>query len=85
MQTIFQFGDNGTGALWGSIWFNNVVNNPTIQLRISKNTDGAISYSEISYTLDTDTFLGKEHTIIGICRELESTPVILIYTFTEQK
>lgn len=53
----------------------NVVNNPTIQLRISKNTDGAISYSEISYTLDTDTFLGKEHTIIGICRELESTPV----------
>lgn len=75
MQTIFQFGDNGTGALWGSICFNNIVNNPGLLLRISKNTDGAISYSEISYTLDTDTFLGKEHTIIGVCRELESTPV----------
>lgn len=36
IQTIFQFGNNGTGALWGSICFNNVINNPTIQLRISK-------------------------------------------------
>ena len=75
MQTIFQFGDNGTGALWGSICFNNVINNPNIQLRISKNTDGTVSYSEVSYSFDKDTFLGKEHTIIGICRELESTPV----------
>ena len=75
IQTIFQFGNNGTGALWGSIHFNNIVNNPSLLLRISKNTDGAIIYSEISYTLDTDTFLGKEHTIIGVCRELESTPV----------
>ena len=75
IQTIFQFGNNGTGALWGSICFNNVINNPTIQLRISKNTDGTLSYSEVSYFFDKDTFLGKEHTIIGICRELESTPV----------
>lgn len=75
IQTIFQFGNNGTGALWGSICFNNVINNPNIQLRISKNTDGTISYSEIFYTLNTGTFLGKEHTIIGVCRELESTPV----------
>ena len=75
MQTIFQFGDNGTGALWGSICFNNVINNPNIQLRISKNTDGTVSYSEVSYFFDKDTFLGKEHTIIGVCRELESTPV----------
>ena len=75
MQTIFQFGDNGTGALWGSICFSNVINNPNIQLRISKNTDGTVSYSEVSYFFDKDTFLGKEHTIVGICRELESTPV----------
>ena len=75
IQTIFQFGNNGTGALWGSICFNNVINNPTIQLRISKNTDGTSSYSEVSYPLNTNTFLGKEHTIIGVCRELESTPV----------
>jgi hypothetical protein len=75
IQTIFQFGDNGNGALWGSISFNNVINNPNIQLRISKNTDGTISYSEVSYLFDKDTFLGKEHTIIGVCRELESTPV----------
>lgn len=75
MQTIFQFGDNGTGALWGSILFNNVINNPKIGLRISKNTDGTPSYSEVSYTLNTGTFLGKEHTIIGVCRELTSTPV----------
>ena len=75
IQTIFQFGDNGNGALWGSISFNNVINNPNIQLRISKNTDGTSSYSEVTYFFDKDTFLGKEHTIIGICRELESTPV----------
>lgn len=75
IQTIFQFGNNGTGALWGSICFNNVINNPTIQLRISKNTDETISYSEVFYFFDKDTFLGKEHTIIGVCRELESTPV----------
>ena len=75
IQTIFQFGNNGTGALWGAIYFNNVINNPGIVLRISKNTDGALSYSEVSYLFDKDTFLGKEHTIIGVCRELESTPV----------
>ena len=75
IQTIFQFGNNGTGALWGAIYFNNVINNPGIVLRISKSTDGTISYSEVSYPLNTDTFLGKEHTIIGVCRELESTPV----------
>ena len=75
IQTIFQFGNNGTGALWGSICFNNVINNPSIQLRISKNTDGTISYSEVAYFFDKDTFLGKEHTIVGVCRELESTPV----------
>lgn len=75
IQTIFQFGDSGTGALWGSICFNNVKNNPNIQLRISKNTDGTSSYSEVSYFFNKDTLLGKEHTIIGICRELESTPV----------
>lgn len=75
MQTIFQFGDNGNGALWGSICFSNVINNPVINLRISKNTDGTLSYSEVSYPLNTGTFLGKEHTIIGVCRELESTPV----------
>lgn len=75
IQTIFQFGNSGTGALWGSICFNNVKNNPNIQLRISKNTDGTVSYSEVSYFFDKDTFLGKEHTIVGICRELESTPV----------
>lgn len=75
IQTIFQFGNNGTGALWGSICFNNVINNPSIQLRISKNTDGTLSYSEVFYFFDKDTFLGKEHTIIGVCRELESTPV----------
>lgn len=75
IQTIFQFGNNGTGALWGSICFNNVINNPSIQLRISKNTDGTLSYSEVTYFFDKDTFLGKEHTIVGVCRELESTPV----------
>ncbi len=75
IQTIFQFGDNGNGALWGSISFNNVINNPNIQLRISKNTDGTLSYSEVSYFFNKDTFLGKEHTIIGVFRELESTPV----------
>lgn len=75
IQTIFQFGDNGNGALWGSISFNNVINNPNIQLRISKNTDGTSSYSEVSYFFNKDTFLGKEHTIIGVYRELESTPV----------
>lgn len=75
IQTIFQFGESATGALWGSICFNNVINNPNIQLRISKNTDGTLSYSEVSYFFDKDTFLGKEHTIVGICRELESTPV----------
>lgn len=75
IQTIFQFGDNGNGALWGSISFNNVINNPSIQLKISKNTDGTLSYSEVFYLFDKDTFLGKEHTIIGVCRELESTPV----------
>lgn len=75
VQTIFQFGNNATGALWGAIYFSNVTTTPRIALRISKNTDGTLSYSEITHTLNTDTFLGKEHTIVGICRELELTPL----------
>lgn len=74
-QTIFQFGNNADGALFGSIFFSSVKNNPGIELRISRNTGGTVLYSAVSYTLNTDTFLGKEHTIIGVCRELESTPL----------
>ena len=74
-QTIFQFGNNTDGAIWGALTFNNVISNPSIQLRVSKNTDGTISYSEIYYIINTETFLGKEHTIVGVCRELESTPI----------
>lgn len=74
-QTIFQFGDSGNGALWCSICFDNIITTPRIVLRIFKNTDGTVSYSEVSYIFNKDTFLGKEHTIVGICRELESTPV----------
>ena len=74
-QTIFQFGDSGNGALWGSICFDSITTTPRIVLRIFKNTDGTVSYSEVSYSVNKDTFLGKEHTIIGVCRELESTPV----------
>lgn len=75
MQTIFQFGNNGTGALWGAIYFGNITTTPRIALRISKNTDGTLSYSETFHTLNTGTFLGKEHTVIGVCRDLESTPL----------
>ena len=74
-QTIFQFGNNADGALFGSIFFSNLRNAPGIELRISRNTSGAVAYSAVSYLFDKDTFLGKEHTIIGVCRELESTPL----------
>ena len=74
-QTIFQFGNFAEGAIVGSMGFNNLTSSPNVQLRIGKGIDGVVHYSAVSYTLNTDTFLGKEHTIIGVYRELESTPL----------
>lgn len=75
MQSIFQCGENGNGANWISLAFANILYGPGLNLRVCKNINNAISYSDINYPLDTSAFLGKEHTIIGVCRELESTPV----------
>ena len=75
-QTIFQFGENnGAGAIVGSMSFNHIQNAPDIQLRIGKNIDGIVYASERYYVLNKNAFLGKEHTIVGIYRELESTPL----------
>lgn len=74
-QTIFQFGNNADGAIVGSMGFNNIKSSPNIQLRIGKNTDGTMYASERYYVLNTNAFLGKEHAIIGVYRELESTPL----------
>lgn len=68
-QPIFQYGElgSGTGSIF-SISFVNGDDNPRLRLAITDKIDGANKSSDITCALDLSTFLGKMHTIIGICR-----------------
>ncbi len=68
-QTIFQYGQlgSGTGSTF-SIVFVNGENNPALRLTITDTFDGANKSSEVNRALDLSSFLGKMHTIVGICR-----------------
>ena len=68
-QPIFQYGElgSGTGSIF-AISFANGENNPTLRLIITDTIDGANKSSEVNCALDLSSFLGKVHTIIGICR-----------------
>lgn len=68
-QPIFQYGEHGSGT--GSTFampFIDGENKPTLRLRIVDTVDGANKSSEVNCSLDLSTFLGKTHTIVGICR-----------------
>ncbi len=68
-QPIFQYGElgSGTGSIF-SISFVNGDDNPRLRLAITDKIDGANKSTDITCALDLSTFLGKMHTIIGICR-----------------
>ncbi len=68
-QPIFQYGELGSGT--GSIFAISFVNgddNPTLRLIITDTFDGANKSTNVNCALDLSSFLGKVHTIIGICR-----------------
>ncbi len=68
-QPIFQYGELGSGT--GSTFampFANGDDNPVLQLIITDKIDGANKSTLVNCALDLSTFLGKVHTIIGICR-----------------
>ena len=68
-QPIFQYGElrSGTGSTC-SIGFIDGENKPKLRLIITDTIDGASKTTEVNCALDLSTFLGKMHTIIGICR-----------------
>lgn len=68
-QTIFQYGNygSGTGALC-AIAFSDGKNNPRLRLKIADTIDGAQKTTEIMCAVNLSEFLGKMHTIVGICR-----------------
>ena len=68
-QPIFQYGElgSGTGSTF-SMSFANGDDNPVLQLIITDKIDGANKSTLVNCALDLSTFLGKVHTIIGICR-----------------
>ena len=68
-QTIFQYGELGSGT--GStcaISFIGGENDPKLQLIITDTIDGANKSTLVNCALELSSFLGKMHTIIGICR-----------------
>ena len=68
-QPIFQYGELGSGT--GSTFampFANGDDNPVLQLIITDKIDGANKSTLVNCALDLSTFLGKMHTIVGICR-----------------
>ena len=68
-QTIFQCGDYGsTTDPWMALSFANNSDNPRIRLLIALMIDGAQKTTEINCDVNLSEFLGKMHTIVGICR-----------------
>ena len=68
-QTIFQCGDYGSSTdPWMALSFANNSDDPRIRLLIALMIDGAQKTTEVTCSLDLSTFLGKMHTIVGICR-----------------
>ena len=68
-QTIFQCGDHGSSTdPWMALSFANNSDNPRIRLLIALMIDGAQKTTEINCNVNLSEFLGKMHTIIGICR-----------------
>lgn len=68
-QTIFQYGQAGsTTDPWMGLSFAEQGSNHTIRLLVSLTIDGAVKYTQIECIVNLSEFLGKTHTIIGICR-----------------
>lgn len=68
-QTIFQCGDHGSSTdPWMTLSFANSSDKPRIRLLIALMIDGAQKTTEINCGVNLSEFLGKMHTIVGICR-----------------
>ena len=68
-QTIFQCGDHGsTTDPWLSLAYANDATNPRLRLIMLLMIDGTQKTTEINCGVNLSEFLGKTHTIIGICR-----------------
>ena len=68
-QTIFQCGDYGsTTDPWVSLAFSDSTTSAKLRLIMLLVINGASKTTEVNCALDLSTFLGKVHTIIGICR-----------------
>lgn len=68
-QTIFQCGDYGsTTDPWVSLSFAESTTSARLRLIMLLVINGALKTTEVNCLLDLSTFLGKTHTIIGICR-----------------
>lgn len=68
-QPIFQYGElgGGTGSIF-AIAFINGENDSKLRLKITDTIDGANKSTSVECALALSSFLGKMHTIIGICR-----------------
>jgi hypothetical protein len=68
-QTIFQYGDYGsTTDPWCTLAFLDTSSKPQLRLTMLLLVDGAQKTTEINCDVNLSEFLGKMHTIIGICR-----------------
>lgn len=68
-QTIFQCGDHGsTTDPWVTLVFSDSTTNARLRLIMLLVINGESKTTEVNRALDLSTFLGKMHTIIGICR-----------------
>lgn len=68
-QTIFQCGDHGSSTdPWLSLAYANDATSPKLRLIMLLMIDGAQKTTEINCDVNLSEFLGKMHTIVGICR-----------------
>ena len=68
-QSIFQYGDHGsTTNPWVSLTFANGSDLPRVRLIMSLMINGEAEATQINCDVNLSEFLGKMHTIIGICR-----------------
>lgn len=74
-QSIFQCGTYGSTQLV-SLAFSDTSSFPRLGIQVSSTSDGTTTSSAFRCNFDYSDFIGKDHTIVAVCRNLDSSDTL---------
>ena len=74
-QSIFQCGTYGSTQLV-SLGFSDTSSFPRLGVQVSSTSDGTTTSSAFRCNFDYSDFIGKDHTIVAVCRNLDSSDTL---------